>query len=273
MMVFQIDQHNKLKVNHSELIQSSEIQRDSFIQRESYLKQLIAIDSLMYAGEFDDVLSLLKEYSMSYSEELPPYLSYRIASLDQMLSSDDSTNMQVRLIMGQLREKEAMIDQLQNEIDSNQFIFSDSIASIKEKIAKGQEEVKQLKQQLQTKERIQVINFANEKGAKIHYLGEVSEKKANGGGIGIWNTGSVYRGEWQNNKRHGKGQFEWSDGTKYEGEYQFDKRHGKGNYSWPSGEKYDGEWKDDKRNGFGTLYDMDGNIQFEGQWENDKIKS
>jgi hypothetical protein len=121
------------------------------------------------------------------------------------------------------------------------------------------------------KEKIQVISFKNPKGKLIHYLGEVIDGKADGGGVGIWNTGSIYKGEWKDNKRNGQGRYEWADGDVYEGSYVNDVRQGEGIYTWLSGERYSGEWSNDKRNGFGKLYDKDNNVKYEGQWLNDKI--
>lgn len=124
--------------------------------------------------------------------------------------------------------------------------------------------------ELGRKQAVQVLSFKNDEGKQVHYLGDVSNGKANGGGIGIWNTGSIYRGDWRNNQRHGKGAFEWSDGMKYDGDFVNDIREGEGTYYWPSGERYVGEWKKGKREGFGTLYDKDSNIRFEGAWKDDK---
>ena len=50
-----------------------------------------------------------------------------------------------------------------------------------------------------------------------------------------------------------------------------DKREGTGIYYWNTGEKYEGQWKNDKRNGQGTLYDKDGNVKLEGEWNNDEL--
>lgn len=116
-----------------------------------------------------------------------------------------------------------------------------------------------------------IITFKSKNGTKIFYIGDIEDNKANGKGTGIYATsGSMYVGEWQNNLKHGFGQYEWADGVKYEGNYSKDLRKGFGKYFWPSGERYEGEWDNDKRNGYGTLYDINGNVRFKGDWINDK---
>jgi hypothetical protein len=130
--------------------------------------------------------------------------------------------------------------------------------------------VEKYKQQNQIKNKIQVLSFVSSKGHKVSYIGEVLDGKANGGGEGVWSTGSIYKGDWKNNLRHGKGKFEWIDGQVYEGDFKMGKKTGFGIYKWPSGERYEGYWNDDKRNGNGKLFDRDGNLKYDGMWEDDK---
>lgn len=125
--------------------------------------------------------------------------------------------------------------------------------------------------QLKRQHKVKVISFMSSKGKKVHYLGEVVNEQANGGGIGIWSTGGMYQGDWENNQRHGEGRYVWSNEHVYEGEFKNDVREGEGTYYWPSGERYEGEWSNDRRSGQGTLYDKDGNIQYQGEWKNDKV--
>lgn len=155
-------------------------------------------------------------------------------------------------------------------IDSLNKISTRTQDSLLNKITDLKEQLIQSKKLSTGKENIQVISFKGVRGNKIHYIGEVKDNKANGNGIGIWVTGSVYKGEWKNNIRHGQGFHEWPDGEKFEGTYVDGKRKGFGKYYWPNGERYEGQWVDDKRNGKGTLFDPDGNIRFEGNWTDDK---
>lgn len=116
------------------------------------------------------------------------------------------------------------------------------------------------------------LNFFTDKGLKLIYLGTVKDGMANGNGMALWETGSMYNGGWLNNKRNGHGSFIWQDGETYNGDYKNDKREGNGTYVFVNGEKYVGEWHNDMRHGFGVLYDSKGEITFKGTWQNDKPK-
>jgi hypothetical protein len=116
----------------------------------------------------------------------------------------------------------------------------------------------------------QFITFKNSRGSEVRYVGEVVGNKANGYGIGIFESGSVYQGYWKNNARHGSGKFDWADGERYEGEYHQDLRQGFGVYRWKNGLRYEGDWLADMRTGEGILYDKNDRVRYEGTWTNDK---
>lgn len=113
--------------------------------------------------------------------------------------------------------------------------------------------------------------YKKTKGMYVNYVGQLKNGAAEGNGVGIYASGSVYRGQWKNGLRHGEGIFEWADGEKYEGDYEEDARHGYGTYYWSNGLRYEGQWKNDKREGTGTLYDKNNKIVAEGAWKNDKV--
>lgn len=162
-----------------------------------------------------------------------------------------------------LQNTQKSLDSLKKKNLKVQDSLLTQITDLKEKIIVANSQQK-------SKNAIQVISFKGNKGVQIHYLGEVVDGKANGNGVGIWTSGSVYRGAWKNNLRHGQGTFEWADGEKYVGSYIDGKRQGMGTYYWPNGERYEGEWSDDRRFGKGKLFDPDGNIKFDGDWKDDK---
>lgn len=215
----------------------------------------------------------IEAYKQLLSTAPPHYVNdieLRIQQLTSMLEDIENTNEQSSrkdLIIAQNRKH---INELQGKIDSLQREVALAGEANLNEIVRLKEELAIQENKLNRKETVQVISFPGTKGAKIHYLGEVKDGKANGGGIGIWTTGSVYKGNWKDNLRHGKGTYEWADGQKYDGEYQNGKRDGFGSYLWPSGERYEGDWKNDRRNGKGVFYDPDGNIKFDGIWEDDK---
>jgi hypothetical protein len=117
-----------------------------------------------------------------------------------------------------------------------------------------------------------MLDLVSSKGVKFQYIGQVKNGSANGFGIGLFESGSVYKGFWKDNMRHGKGVFTWKDGERYEGNYLQDKREGEGDYYWKNGEFYKGQWREDKRNGVGKLYKKSGKIKKEGFWVDDEYK-
>lgn len=114
-----------------------------------------------------------------------------------------------------------------------------------------------------------ILNLISSKGKKIQYIGQMDGKLATGFGIGIFETGSIYKGYWKNNMREGNGIFTWKDDEHYEGQFVADNREGYGVYYWKNGEVYKGNWKHDQRDGKGILYGKNGKIKEEGVWKND----
>lgn len=138
-------------------------------------------------------------------------------------------------------------------------------------LEKAQLQLKSIKGQLRQKAFGEYLTFKSKKGNRLHYVGQVKNKKANGQGIAILDSGSRYEGDWMNNMRHGQGIFYWIDGEHYEGSYVNDQRSGLGTYYWTNGEKYEGNWKDDQRNGRGTFYDVNEKVVTSGIWKDDKL--
>ncbi len=235
-----------------------------------FLSKLIDADQvLILKSDYEEALKKYEALKPTDFEDYEATLDKRIEFAKKMIaasqkSDDGSVNYQIII-----EQNKSAIAALEEELEAAQSA-QPLIDSLKDVLENMTDELKKKNKQLERKDLVQVISFKNENGKTIHYLGEVSNGKANGGGVGIWNTGSIYRGDWKNNQRHGKGTFEWADGEKYVGEYRNDKRHGEGAYYWPSGERYQGEWDNDRRTGYGTLYDQDGNIRYEGSWKDDK---
>ncbi len=250
-------------------------------------EERVVVDSLRNENEFStkwieaDGIFLLTE---NYAEAKEAYnqllenankedslaLTNRIKHIQQLQQKPKGDNVaqQYETIF---KQNTAVIDSLKSIINLRSSNNSSRTDSLLRKIQSLSAEIATKNTALNKKQLIQVITFKNDNGRTVHYLGEVINEKANGGGVGIWNTGSIYRGDWKDNMRHGKGTFEWVDGEKYVGDYRNDKRDGEGKYYWPSGERYEGEWRDDRRQGFGILFDPDGNIRFEGSWKDDKL--
>jgi hypothetical protein len=117
-----------------------------------------------------------------------------------------------------------------------------------------------------------VLNLVSSKGKEFQYIGQTNLGVAEGYGVAVFETGSIYKGDWKNNMRHGKGIFKWKDKEFYQGAFLEDKRHGYGEYHWKNGEVYKGFWSNDQRHGEGKLYKKNGKLKIEGTWENDALK-
>jgi hypothetical protein len=251
-------------------------ERNAFLSGLSEADELIILDG-NYEMARQSYAALDQQFQGSDSKSL----SERINQVNAYLASKESDadfaqfQMIIRTNQEQILKLEDRLKWYENapkdDIDSLRIKMLESAKdSLSKRIVALNDELSARSKELGRKQAVQVLSFKNDEGKQIHYLGDVSNGKANGGGVGIWSTGSIYRGEWRNNQRHGKGTFEWSDGMKYDGDFLNDIREGEGTYYWPSGEKYVGEWKKGKREGFGILYDKDGNIRYEGSWKEDK---
>jgi len=190
-----------------------------------------------------------------------------LVEIREELASDTISLQQYKVRLNARNEEVKKLKDQKDSIDEKLNHQLSTVENEKDSLSKV---VLKKEKALKRKEDIKVISFESTKGDQVHYLGEVENGKANGGGIGIWRTGSIYKGKWKNNKRHGQGTFEWEDGQRYEGDFRNDVRTGEGTYYWPGGERYEGEFRNNRREGKGTLYDPDGNVSFKGKWKNDK---
>ena len=232
------------------------------------LNDILEADAIwIYDRDLKQAIQQLKSLDENAENE---NIQNRISALQKLENEFNSDSNSVEQYRVQVQSQEKSLEKFESERDSLQNIVTTNLDSIKKRSDSLVQVVAEKNQALARKDDIQVISFKSENGDEVHYLGEVKNGKANGGGIGIWRTGSIYRGKWKNNKRHGSGTFEWADGQKYEGDFQDDVRTGVGTYYWPSGERYEGEFENNRREGYGTLFDPDGNISFEGDWKNDK---
>jgi hypothetical protein len=230
----------------------------------------LADEKLFIEADLEGAMYLLMALNNSASVDMQQRIEQRKSYLQALMNGRNNQSAELsrqdQIIMALRMRKSA----LEVALDSLEAGYVTDKRQFEKRQEELQQRLKQLEEELRLKERVKVISFAGSKGATVHYLGEVSNGKANGGGIGIWTTGSVYRGEWRNNVRNGKGSFTWADGERYEGNYIDGRREGEGIYYWPSGERYEGQWSNDQRNGQGTLFDLDGNVRYKGIWKDDK---
>jgi hypothetical protein len=249
-------------------------QNDSIQKIADLYEGLMNSDTYFFSGDYE---AAEKAYEQLTEQDqsaliLLEFIQLRQQKIASFSSNKDSIINDIQTLRLLLSNTSQQNDLLEAKIAA----FEKQLISAKEDRDKElfalKQTVNEQKTKLATKEKVQVISFKNDKGNLIHYLGEVRDGKANGGGVGIFDTGGIYKGEWKNNQRHGKGTYEWKDGHKYDGEFVNGEREGQGTYIWSSGEKYVGQWSAGKRNGEGILYDKDNNISYEGFWLDDKIK-
>ena len=252
-------------------ISNSEIQLQSNTKEKQELLEIIKADEIvLYQGNYEEALTQYQNLLEVADEKHKEIIEQRIFQINQIqkeFENNEQDNINKNYVISQQRKQ---LNILKEEIDSLKNNTTNTSKELKKEIDILKANIDKKEKQLNRKERIQVLTFNSVKGVKVHYLGEVEDEKANGGGVGIWINGSIYRGDWKDNVRNGKGTFEWADGMKYDGEFKDGKRHGKGTYYWPSGERYEGDWENDMRNGKGTLFDKNSNIRYEGKWINDK---
>ena len=247
---------------------------DSTKNRAGFLQEFLIADNNYILGDYQKASEAYEKisdhpYKTPFEQDL---INLRKRRIDEIISHRDTLSADIEAYQYSLAAARDDIERIEKEKDSLLALDHATIQELQSTIEEMREELTEKDKKLNQKEKVQVISFRNKKGNLIHYLGEVSDEKANGGGVGIFDTGGIYRGEWKDNQRHGEGVYTWKDGHKYEGTFVEGIREGQGTYYWSSGEKYTGEWKNNKRNGEGTLYDRDNNIQYEGKWVDDKVQ-
>lgn len=228
-------------------------------------QELLRIDSILVRGDYGSALQAYEQQVSNRDMDEATGIELRVELAQQLM----------RLSIGEnpLRDSGALRDTL----DSLRTLLSRTPSEIKQydslgfALEKSKVQLANMRRQLQQKSFGEYLNFKSQKGAQMHYVGQVKNNKANGYGVALLDTGSRYEGEWRDNQRHGEGAFYWADGEYYNGSYRNDQRNGLGTYYWPNGEKYVGQWKDDKRNGKGVFYGEDGEVLTSGIWKDDKL--
>lgn len=64
----------------------------------------------------------------------------------------------------------------------------------------------------------------------------------------------------------------YTNGNQYTGQKKENLRHGKGKYTYADGSYYYGDWFKGKMEGVGQLYDVNGNLEYEGEWKDDHFE-
>ena len=244
------------------------------MNRELALQGFIKADNLLVESDFmnakQSFIALMENPFFTQTEN--NWIASRAEYAGALDLGQDSLSENLEVFKSRWYKAQQENKLLRETTDSLDFRLKKLNQEYDQALQSAQNEIAQLKSELNKKENIQVLSFVNQNGNQIYYLGEVKNGKANGGGIGIWNTGGIYKGEWKDNMRHGEGHYTWKDGHQYVGTFVNGIREGQGVYTWSSGERYEGAWSNNKRNGYGVMYDKDNNVQFKGEWEDDKVK-
>ncbi|MGF1637647.1 MAG: hypothetical protein ACFCUU_11290 [Cyclobacteriaceae bacterium] len=266
--------NSQLEQFNAQLLEVQNSLEKSFEKQGYYIEKSKA-DELFINQQYDSAMRLYSQ--LSIDGEINSIISERERVMQEMIQLEtEFENYEA------LREELLFsIDSLYNSIDNWEDRYvADKITQLRkydeleqkyESIQFNYEEVQAKFSEI--KKNRNIFSFKNLNGNTVHYIGDLSNNLADGYGIGIWETGGVYKGEWKNNMRHGKGRYEWADGEWYEGDYMNDQRHGFGIYYFKNGEKYHGEWKANKRHGKGKIFNRNEELLYEGYWENDSYTS
>ncbi len=174
-------------------------------------------------------------------------------------------------LAARLARTEALLNDAQGDDGESDAERDDATRELEIAIERQLGEIRRLRAELDARRERAMLRFRSEQRNDVVYVGEVRDGKANGSGVGVWNTGSTYEGEWRDNLRHGHGVFRWKDGETYDGEFLDDRRTGRGTYVFKTGERWEGEWLDDMRHGEGVLYDDKNKVRVRGRWSKDKL--
>ncbi|WP_166333201.1 MORN repeat-containing protein [Sphingobacterium chungjuense] len=233
-----------------------------------------SIDEMLFSGQYADALEKYqdlqqkKTYSVNDAD-----LVARISVVRSLIANASSSRVDkpIQAARDSIAKPTSLVER-EDPADRSSKNNKDT-DSLENKITELNRRLSSRERALEEKEKLKAMAIQGPTGQTIQYVGDTKNGMAHGTGTGVWDaTGGTYNGDWQQNKRHGYGVYNWKDGVRYEGEFRQDKREGKGSYYWPSGERYVGLWKNNQRHGHGVLYDKDGNVSFDGNWESDKPK-
>lgn len=228
-------------------------------------KKIQSIDELLVKGQYGAALKAYNHEISAKPADIPEDLKLRVTLAKKMILFSSN-----KKILDSITKNKTELDssEVKAPVVTTEIRQYDSLSFA---LKKAKVQLGRMKRRLKNSSSGAYLTFKNTKKHQLHYVGQVSNKKANGYGIAVLDTGSRYEGEWQDNQRHGEGVFYWIDGQKYTGSYQNDRRSGMGTYYWPNGEKYVGQWKNDQRDGEGVFYAKDKSVIARGIWKNDKL--
>ena len=278
-----LDQHKEIAINiktaEADSLLAATYEKD---RRIAEREQLLGLLNLLRNGNPSEAKSILDK--MAENEDFSPEMLAQARHIHNDFQQNQlaikNFHSKILLLDRTLAEKRTELENRERELEAAAEVAKAQMEnadnhydSLSAEYALLMDTLMAVRQELQAaRDAIpEALIFKNSKKLEIVYLGHLENNKANGKGIGFWETGSIYRGDWKNNQRHGWGIFTWKDGERYEGSYVEDRREGKGSYFWANGERYEGDWKNDKREGSGIIFDKKGKVKVHGIWEADKL--
>ncbi|MDW7693693.1 hypothetical protein R9C00_02970 [Flammeovirgaceae bacterium SG7u.111] len=253
----QMDEAQAYKTQLESLVKANEnLLRHNHDEAMEWYGKVGAVDGMDWEGLVEEFFASEQMLEMA-SDSLKTSLE-RLAYVNGVKSGEiDSLNTS---LLAQAQQ----VDSLKQEMNKQ-------ILALNKSVLKSQE----LEEELETVQNAYgPLQFEKEGGKKVRYFGEVKDGKANGYGIGVFESKGVYEGAWKNNYRHGNGKYTWANGDIYEGEFVDGVIEGYGTYTFASHEKekYVGNWKNGVREGKGVVYSEEGKVLLDGNWKGDKFE-
>mgnify|MGYP001059421303 CR=1 FL=1 len=140
-------------------------------------------DSLLIAGKYEDALDNYQQLSQNngLNTELRKTITTRLLSLKNQIAKTNKRD--------SIPESDKSATNSQEAGSSIKDIDSLSFA-----LEKAQMQLKSVREQMSQNTFGKYITFKSTKGNRLHYVGGVKNKKANGFGIAILDSGSRYEG-------------------------------------------------------------------------------
>ncbi len=106
------------------------------------------------------------------------------------------------------------------------------------------------------------------------YKGDWDTLRRKGPATVSYPDGGLFQGTFKNDIRDGYGTMKYADSTvfSFEGTWEDGKRYGHGTMKFTDGRKFKGEFLNDMRHGAGVIFNSNGDIEVEAEWEFGKRK-
>lgn len=163
---------------------------DSLLAKEKYNEARLAYEKLL--DRFPKDKALVRSIKLRIRDLV------KFDKMQQKLRSYEREN-----TFEELSSKMQQVDSLSQKLTTFEQMHHNRLDSVNFALKKANILTESLKNQLNSKLSSTYLSFTNQEGVKIHYVGNVKDKKAHGQGFGLYSNGNRYKGTWKNNKPHG----------------------------------------------------------------------